>query len=214
MSEVYKMLDCENLQKKLFNIAKSYTLDEQSALDLVQAANLKALEKEDQFKGNKIDPWITRILQNEFKDKQKRGTFVYKKKELDSKEYDEFFRKALKKFNIDSPKSLKSEEEKKKFFDYVNKNKFTEFRAKREYAFGEKLPKNLVIDDTDSLLVERDIKKCLNNLQKKERYLLALKNSHSYKEISQELEIKEGTLRQQHSRIKEKFMICMGYIDE
>jgi len=36
--------------------------------------------------------------------------------------YQKFFRKALEKFNVNSPADFKSEEEKKKFFDYVDKN--------------------------------------------------------------------------------------------
>ncbi len=40
----------------------------------------------------------------------------------DSKDYEEFFKKALKKFGVDSPADFKSDEEKKKFFDYVDKN--------------------------------------------------------------------------------------------
>ena len=39
-----------------------------------------------------------------------------------SKEYQEFFKKALKKFGVSSPAEFKSDEEKKKFFDYVDKN--------------------------------------------------------------------------------------------
>ena len=37
-------------------------------------------------------------------------------------EYEKFFNAAMKKFNINSPADLKSDEEKKKFFDYVDKN--------------------------------------------------------------------------------------------
>ena len=37
-------------------------------------------------------------------------------------EYQKFFNAAMKKFKIDSPADLKSDEEKKKFFDYVDKN--------------------------------------------------------------------------------------------
>ena len=36
--------------------------------------------------------------------------------------YQKFFRKALEKFGVDSPADFKTEEEKKKFFDYVDKN--------------------------------------------------------------------------------------------
>jgi len=38
------------------------------------------------------------------------------------KDYDEFFQSALKKFGVSSPADFKSDEEKKKFFDYVDKN--------------------------------------------------------------------------------------------
>lgn len=43
-------------------------------------------------------------------------------------DYDAFFKKAMKKFNISSPADLKSEEEKKKFFNYVDKN----YKAEKE----------------------------------------------------------------------------------
>jgi len=39
-----------------------------------------------------------------------------------SKDYEEFFKSALKKFGVDSPADFKSDEEKKKFFDYVDAN--------------------------------------------------------------------------------------------
>ena len=44
--------------------------------------------------------------------------------ELDEEDdkYKEFFNKALKKWNIDSPEDLKTDEEKKKFFDWIDKN--------------------------------------------------------------------------------------------
>lgn len=37
-------------------------------------------------------------------------------------EYQKFFKSAMKKFGIESPEDFKSESEKKKFFDYVDKN--------------------------------------------------------------------------------------------
>ena len=40
----------------------------------------------------------------------------------DKEAYKKFFDAALKKFKIDSPADLKSDEEKKKFFDYIDKN--------------------------------------------------------------------------------------------
>ena len=43
-------------------------------------------------------------------------------------DYDTFFKKAMKKFGISSPGDLKSEEDKKEFFNYVDKN----FKGKNE----------------------------------------------------------------------------------
>ena len=43
-------------------------------------------------------------------------------KEGSKEEYQKFFNAAMKKFGIDSPADLKSDEEKKKFFNYVDKN--------------------------------------------------------------------------------------------
>jgi len=40
----------------------------------------------------------------------------------DKEAYQKFFNKTLKKFKIDSPADLKSDEEKKKFYDYIDKN--------------------------------------------------------------------------------------------
>ena len=48
--------------------------------------------------------------------------------EEEDSEYDRFFRAALKKFGVSSPADFDSEEEKKKFFNYVDKN----FKAKNE----------------------------------------------------------------------------------
>ena len=45
-------------------------------------------------------------------------------------EYEKFFNSALKKFKIDSPADLKSDEEKKKFFNYVDKNLTISLRKK------------------------------------------------------------------------------------
>ena len=40
----------------------------------------------------------------------------------DKEAYEKFFKSALKKFGVDSPADFKSDEEKKKFFDYIDKN--------------------------------------------------------------------------------------------
>ena len=46
----------------------------------------------------------------------------------EKKDYDAFFQKAMKKFGISSPADLKTDEKKKEFFNYVDKN----FKAKKE----------------------------------------------------------------------------------
>ena len=63
-----------------------------------------------------------------------------KLKEGSKEEYQKFFNAAMKKFGIDSPADLKSDEEKKKFFDYVDKNykgeKDEEVQKLRKELFG------------------------------------------------------------------------------
>jgi len=65
----------------------------------------------------KVDPAKSRAAKKRAK--------LYSGDELDEgtkEEYQKFFNSALKKFNIDSPADLKSDEEKKKFFNYIDKN--------------------------------------------------------------------------------------------
>ena len=50
------------------------------------------------------------------------------KDKIEEGDYEEFFQKAMKKFGISSPDELKSDEAKKKFFNYVDKN----YKAKAE----------------------------------------------------------------------------------
>jgi hypothetical protein len=52
------------------------------------------------------------------KEKEKNEELV----DEDKAAYEKFFKSALKKFGVDSPADFKSDEEKKKFFDYVDKN--------------------------------------------------------------------------------------------
>ncbi len=60
-------------------------------------------------------------------------------------DYDAFFKRAMKKFGIDSPADLKSEEEKKEFFNYVDKN----FKAKNEEVNEEEEDDDDDDDDDD-----------------------------------------------------------------
>ena len=63
--------------------------------------------------------------------------------EGDKAEYEAFFKKAMKKFGISSPADLKSEEEKKKFFDYIEKNYKGEKNEETEIEEGNEFSKAL-----------------------------------------------------------------------
>ena len=52
-------------------------------------------------------------------------------------EYQKFFNAAMKKFKINSPADLKSDEEKKKFFDYVDKN----YKGEKDEAYMKEVKK-------------------------------------------------------------------------
>jgi hypothetical protein len=82
---------------------------------------------------NAAEEGISEILKSKLTDalsarKDEVAKSVAKKIEEENSDYDEFFKKAMKKFGISSPADLKSDEEKKKFFNYVDKN----FKAKQE----------------------------------------------------------------------------------
>ena len=157
MSNFESMLFSESLKIKMINLAMSKTFNKFDAEDLIQQTYLKALERQDQFKGNNIDPWVITILKNLF---------------------------------IDST------------------------RKKKEDLLGDDIPELSTSDDSSSALLERDKDRCLRGLSEKEREIIALKQTNSYDEIAEDLDIKTGTLRQTLSRAKEKFMRCMGFFDE
>ena len=157
MSNFESMLFSDSLKMKMINLAISKTFNKFDAEDLVQQTYLKALERQDQFKGDNIDPWVITILKNLFKDSKKK---------------------------------------------------------KKEDLLGDKTLEISSHDDPSSILVERDKNKCLKGLSVSERELIALKQTNSYAEISEDLNINTGTLRQQLSRAKEKFIKCMGWLDD
>ena len=157
MSNFESMLFSDSLKMKMINLAMSKTFNKFDAEDLVQQTYLKALERQDQFKGDNIDPWVITILKNLF---------------------------------IDST------------------------RKKKEDLLGDDTPNLSTGDESSSVLLERDKDKCLKGLSEKEREIIALKQTNSYDEIAEDLDIKTGTLRQMFSRAKEKFMRCMGFFDE
>ena len=152
MQTFESMLFSESLKIKMINLAMSKTFNKFDAEDLVQQTYLKALEKQNQFSGENIDPWVITILKNLF---------------------------------IDS-------------------------RRKRK----EDIPELSSVDESTSVLLERDKDKCLKSLSELEREIIALKQTNTYEEISRDIEIKSGTLRQMFSKAKEKFMNCMGFFDE
>ena len=81
--------------------------------------------------------------------------------EEEDSEYDRFFRAALKKFGVSSPADFDSEEEKKKFFNYVDKN----FKAKNE---------SVDLDEASSLVTsseEKELKQAIAMYRK-------MKDSH------------------------------------
>ena len=154
MSNFESMLFSDSLKMKMINLAMSKTFNKFDAEDLVQQTYLKALERQDQFKGDNIDPWVITILKNLF---------------IDSK------------------------------------------RKKREALLGDDTPELTSNDESHEILVERDKNKCLKSLSANERELIALKQTNNYQEISDDLGIKTGTLRQQLARAREKFIKCMGW---
>ena len=76
MTNFQAMLFSKSLQAKLMNIAMSKTFNVPDAEDLVQTTYVKAIERQDQFSGEIIDPWIVRILQNTFIDSTRKGKFT------------------------------------------------------------------------------------------------------------------------------------------
>ena len=157
MSNFESILFSDSLKMKMINLAMSKTFNKFDAEDLVQQTYLKALERQDQFKGSNIDPWVITILKNIF---------------------------------IDST------------------------RKKKEDLLGDDTPELSSNDESSTILLERDKDKCLKSLSEKEIEIIALKQTSSYDEIAEDLNIKTGTLRQIFSRAKEKFMRCMGFFDE
>ena len=96
-----------------------------------------------------------------------------------------------------------------------NKNKVVKTkRVKRVSNYGDDIPQASTDDESDALLLERDRDKCLERLSSNEREVIALKQTDSYDEIAVTLDMKTGTVRQIMSRAKEKFMRCMGFLDE
>ena len=98
--------------------------------------------------------------------------------------------------------------------DFNNKKVVKTNRVKRVNNYGDDIPQASTDDESDAVLLERDRDKCLERLSSKERDVITLKQTDSYDEIAVTLDMKTGTVRQIMSRAKEKFMRCMGFLDE
>jgi len=71
-----------------------------------------------------------------------------------SDEYEKFFKSALKKFKVDSPADLKTDDKKKEFFNYVDKN----YKAKEEEVDLEEVNAKVIMDKDQG---NRDLQKLL-----------------------------------------------------
>tara|TARA_B100000767_G_scaffold272998_1_gene302013 strand:+ start:219 stop:701 length:483 start_codon:yes stop_codon:yes gene_type:complete len=149
-----------SLRKKMMNIAMSktnYNIDDSE--DLIQKTYLKAFEKQDQFRGDIVDPWVITILKNIFIDG------VRKKRPIIMPNPDD-------------------------------------------------MPEPSTPGYDEDILLERDRDMCLGQLSDDEREIIDLIQESSYKEISRDLNIDAGTLRQRKLRAQEKFIKCMGFDNE
>jgi len=71
-----------------------------------------------------------------------------------SDEYEKFFKSALKKFKVDSPADFKTDDKKKEFFNYVDKN----YKAKEEEVDLEEVNAKVIMDKDQG---NRDLQKLL-----------------------------------------------------
>lgn len=112
------------------------------------------------------------------------------KKDIEESEYEEFFKSALKKFGVSNPGELESEEKKKEFFNYVDKN----FKGKNE---GVKKKVSESYDSpTDS---EKKLKKLLKGTDvekvlKKLRQMSVSPSGLGYYPTKAKLDPKQATL--------------------
>ena len=98
--------------------------------------------------------------------------------------------------------------------DFNNKKIVETKKIKRINTYGDDVPEASVVDESEAVVLERDKDMCLEKLSVNEREIIALKQTDSYNEIADTLDMKAGTVRQIMFRAKEKFMLCMGFINE
>ena len=91
---------------------------------------IKTAAKTGKAYGDEYSPMLKRLEAVEFKlneycqvlEEEMASEYDSTINEGSKEEYEKFFNAAMKKFKINSPSDLKSDEEKKKFFDYIDKN--------------------------------------------------------------------------------------------
>ena len=137
--ELEEMSDEELEMVQMNDVQFEATMKKRSAADRKKAAKqrakwmkttggkkslLKAKKRAAKVRKGQIKPDRKRAKIAKARAKLYSGDEVYESSldEGDKEEYTKFFNAALKKFGVDSPADFKSDEEKKKFFDYVDKN--------------------------------------------------------------------------------------------
>lgn len=98
--------------------------------------------------------------------------------------------------------------------DFDNNEIVETKKIKRVNTYGDDLPDSTVSDESETLVMERDKDKCLEKLSINERKVVALKQSDSNEEIAEILDTTAGNIRQIIFRAREKFMKCMGFLNE
>ena len=81
-------------------------------------------------------------------------------------DYERVFKETLKKFGVNSPADFKSDEDKKKFFDYIDKN----YKGKKESVEVKEFYRGYLLDE-GSLNYVSSINQCKINLQKRLKVL-------------------------------------------
>tara|TARA_B100001173_G_C15934007_1_gene524072 strand:- start:280 stop:819 length:540 start_codon:yes stop_codon:yes gene_type:complete len=174
MSDFTKLLALQDIpqQKRMLEILMSFAVNKTNnvpkAENLVQETLRKALEKQDQFTGEREEnlyKWLSTIMQNTFIDIGRKGTFV---------------------------------------------DKDTSNRLKREINVIDQVSEHGAIDDTSTLIVERDAKECLSKLSDIKNEIISLRqNQISFDEISHILGITSGNARKIYVVAKKEFIECM-----
>ena len=131
---------------------------------LLQKGRMLAKNKNTAMIDREIDKEKRKLgIQDEFDTKMQEMAVVMEA-EGDKEKYQKFFKSALKKFGVDSPADFKSDEEKKKFFNYVDKN----YKGDHEESVDLEKELNDNVDETLDKIREANISK-----QKSMRSILA-----------------------------------------